>query len=160
MMRNFLRRRNYKVLGFLILNLLILYIGAFLSQDGPNSGWYQDINKAPWTPSGWVFGVAWITIMICFSFYLAELFDKKERYKKGGILFIIQIILNIIWNPLFFYFHNVSLALLDITLLLILICLFFIMYFNELKLRSLLLAPYIIWLLIATSLNLYIYLFN
>ncbi|MEE2954264.1 MAG: TspO/MBR family protein [Bacteroidota bacterium] len=153
-------RRIYKIIGFLILNLLILYLGSFLSQDGPNSNWYQDINKAPWTPPGWVFGVAWTTIMICFSFYLAELFDKKERYIKGGILFILQIILNIIWNPIFFYFHNIPLALLDISLLLILICSIFIIYFHELRLKSLLLAPYIVWLIIAISLNSYIWLFN
>lgn len=153
-------KKKYKIIGFLVFNFLTLYLGSFLSNNGPSSDWYQDLNKAPWTPPGWVFGLSWITIMICFSFYLAELFEKKERYKKGIILFFLQLILNIIWNPIFFYFHKPSIALIDITLLLVLICSIFVIYFNSLRLKSFLLAPYIIWLLIATSLNLYIWLFN
>ena len=150
----------YRVIGFLALNFFILYLGSFLSQNGPNTDWYQTLNKAPWTPKGWVFGAAWTIIMVCFSFYFAYIFNKKERQRKGVILFILQAILNVIWNPLFFYFQHVSLALIDIILLFILISIIFLTFLNELRFKSILLVPYILWLLIAISLNLYIWLFN
>ena len=54
------------ILFFLILNFGALGIGSFLMNNGPTSTWYLTLNKAPWTPPGWVFGFAWFTIMILF----------------------------------------------------------------------------------------------
>ena len=51
---------------FLLLNFGALAIGSYFMNNGPQSNWYLTLNKAPWTPPGWVFGVAWTTIMICF----------------------------------------------------------------------------------------------
>ena len=44
--------------------------------NGPQTEWYLNLNKAHWTPPGWVFGAAWTTIMICFSIYLSYLFGN------------------------------------------------------------------------------------
>lgn len=148
------------ILFFFVINFGALYVGSLLSLNGPQSDWYLTINKAPWTPPGWVFGSAWTTIMICFSFYLAYIFKNKEKWKTGIILFIIQLILNISWNPLFFCAHNVTIALINIILLFIVVCTIFITYINQLKLKSILLIPYITWLIIAISLNLYIWIYN
>ena len=151
---------SYKIIIFLTINFLTLYIGSTLSQNGPNLSWYENLNKSPWTPPGWAFGIAWSIIMICFSFYLASLFNKIQNRKEIIILFILQIILNISWNPIFFYFNNIALALINISLLLILISFILIKFKTKLKIISILLAPYIIWLTIATSLNLYIWIYN
>ena len=56
---------------FLLVNFGGLAIGNWLMNSGPSSTWYLELNKAPWTPPGWVFGAAWTLIMICFSIYLA-----------------------------------------------------------------------------------------
>ena len=66
---------------FLAINFGGLAFGSWLMNNGPTSDWYSNLNKAPWTPPGWVFGVAWTTIMICFSIYLAKLFTSKKRHK-------------------------------------------------------------------------------
>ena len=44
---------------FLIINFGGLAIGNWFMNNGPISEWYLNLNKAPWTPPGWVFGVAW-----------------------------------------------------------------------------------------------------
>ncbi|MDC6468346.1 tryptophan-rich sensory protein, partial [Flavobacteriaceae bacterium] len=59
---------------FLVLNFSALAIGSWLMNNGPMTNWYVNLNQAPWTPPGWVFGIAWTTIMICFSVYMAYLF--------------------------------------------------------------------------------------
>ena len=41
--------------------------------EGASSNWYENLNKAPWTPKGWVFGFAWTFLMTCFAIYLAKL---------------------------------------------------------------------------------------
>lgn len=148
----------YKVLiPFLVLNFGALGIGSWLMNNGPKSEWYINLNQAPWTPPGWVFGVAWTTIMICFSIYMSALYIKIPT-KEIITLFTIQFFLNVMWNYVFFNQHQIALGLLVIILLTILVCYFFIK-FDTIQTRYLLL-PYMIWLCIATSLNAYILINN
>lgn len=144
---------------FLIINFGGLALGTVLMNDGPKSYWYENLNKAPWTPPGWVFGAAWTTIMICFSIYLANLFSTKYSDKKLS-LYIIQVVFNISWNYIFFNQHQVIFAQIVITLLTALIFYFFFSFYKEQRSKSYLLLPYMIWLCIATSLNLYVLVHN
>ncbi|MEO9531192.1 MAG: TspO/MBR family protein [Crocinitomicaceae bacterium] len=146
-----------RLILFLVVNFAALGIGGFLMGEGPGSDWYQNANQAPWTPPGWVFGAAWFTIMACFSVYMA--FLTKNRSKKIIILYILLTLLNIGWNPLFFHLHLVAFALVIISLLTLLVFYTLIFFRKELKLLSLLIVPYAVWLVIATSLNAY-FLFN
>ncbi len=144
---------------FLIINFGGLALGSYLMDNGPMTEWYLNLNKAPWTPPGWVFGFAWTTIMICFSIYLAKLFQKKQSIILW-VMFAVQFILNVSWNFIFFNQHNVLLGLIVIILLTTLIFFYFASFRNEIKQLRYLLAPYMLWLCIATSLNFYIYLYN
>jgi len=150
----------YRIIIFLVLNFGALGIGGFFTGKGVPSEWYNNLDKAPWSPPGWVFGFAWTTIMICFSVYMAYAWNKVSDLKLLGILFAIQWVLNIAWNPAFFYFHHVSIALVIISLLTVLVGYFLVNYWSDLKLYSLLIMPYFVWLLIATSLNAYILIKN
>ena len=148
-----------RTLLFLIINFGGLFIGGLFTGEGVPSDWYQNLNKAPWTPPGWVFGAAWTTIMICFSVYMAILW-KKITLKNLLYLYIAEFILNMIWNPLFFHFKWINVALLSISLLTILIIYMAVSLRVEMRYKTLLIFPYLIWLIIATSLNGYIVLYN
>jgi tryptophan-rich sensory protein len=149
-----------RIILFLILNFSALALGGLFTTDGVSSAWYQTINKAPWTPPGWMFGAAWTLIMVCFSIYMAYLIVAKVNKRTVISLFIVQLILNMAWNPLFFYFQAVGLALICISLLTVLIAYLFFNFWKQLPYKTLFLAPYLLWLLIATSLNFYIFLYN
>jgi benzodiazapine receptor len=146
------------IIYFLIINFSALGIGSWLMNNGPRTEWYTSLNQAPWTPPGWVFGVAWTTIMLCFSIYMAYLYLKMPT-SKIKILFLIQFVLNVIWNYVFFNQHLVTIGLIIIMGLTIVVGSFLFSFKNELKTKTLLIVPYFIWLCIATSLNAYI-LFN
>ena len=150
----------YKLIIFLIINFGALAIGGIFTGAGVPSDWYNGLAKAPWTPPGWVFGFAWTTIMICFSIYLAYLWPVAENKKLLLILFIVQWILNVSWNPAFFYYHHVFLGLVIISALTIIVGIFLLLYWPELKFITVFILPYFLWLLIATSLNGYILLNN
>ncbi|NRA92357.1 MAG: tryptophan-rich sensory protein, partial [Psychroserpens sp.] len=60
-----------RFLVFAVINFSALGLGTILMGNGATSSWYQQLNKAPWTPEGWVFGAAWFTVMLCFSAYMA-----------------------------------------------------------------------------------------
>lgn len=145
---------------FLFINFGSLALGSWLMNNGPQSEWYMQLNKAPWTPAGWIFGVAWTTIMICFSLYLAKLFEHQNS-SFLRILFTFQVFLNIIWNYLFFNIHQTSVGLLTIILLTLVIFYFFFKFrMDAIKYYKYLLLPYMIWLLLASSLNMYIVIYN
>tara|TARA_Y100000589_G_scaffold75561_1_gene69185 strand:+ start:406 stop:861 length:456 start_codon:yes stop_codon:yes gene_type:complete len=148
-----------RIFLFLIINFGGLFIGGLFTGEGVPSDWYQNLNKAPWTPPGWVFGAAWTTIMICFSVYMAILWEKI-KLNKLLFIFISELVLNVIWNPLFFHFKWINVALLSISLLTILISYMVISLRREMRLKTLLLFPYLIWIVIATSLNGYVVLYN
>jgi len=145
----------YRLIIFLILNYAALGLGSFLAGKGPRSEWYEGINKAPWTPPGWVFGASWTVIMICFSIYLAYLWPSVENRNLLIGTLIVHYALNIVWNPTFFYYHQILAALLVIIALTVVVGFFMFYYWPEMRSFSLLLAPYFIWLLIASSLNAY-----
>ena len=145
-----------RILLFLLLNFSALGLGGFFTPGGVITDWYAGLNRAPWTPPGWVFGFAWTSIMICFSFYMAILWPKADNKSLLITLYILQWILNVSWNPVFFYFHQVAWAMVLILLLTALIAYFFVQYYTDLKVSSFWIMPYLVWLIIACSLNAYI----
>jgi tryptophan-rich sensory protein len=145
---------------FLSINLGGLVLGSWLMNQGPTSEWYLSLNQAPWTPPGWVFGVAWTVIMICFSVYLAKAFSQINS-QQLQLTFIAQVFFNVIWNYIFFNRHFIAIGLVCIIILTFLIFYQFFYYDQSaLKKTRLLLLPYMIWLLLAISLNAYILSYN
>jgi tryptophan-rich sensory protein len=144
---------------FLVANFIALGIGGFAQSAGPKSDWYLNLNRAPWTPPGWVFGFAWTSIMICFAAYLAFLAKTIPWTKFIGV-YLLQWLLNVSWNPIFFAWHQVGLALIVIAFLALVVAYFLFRYLKLLQLKSLLILPYFVWLLIAISLNAYVLLMN
>ncbi len=150
-----------RFITFLIFNFLALYVGVLLMNDGPRTDWYQSLQKAPWTPANWVFGAAWTTIMILFSFYMTQLSYKFKLYDKRLLVtYILQWILNVSWNLFFFNKHETVIGLFLIVFLWLLIGYITFKHIKQLKYYTLLIIPYLVWMTIATSLNLYIVLNN
>ena len=150
-----------RFLVFLFFNFSALGVGVILMDNGPLSDWYASLNQAPWTPANWVFGTAWSTVMFCFTFYMAKLsFQFPFLDRKLILLYTTQWLLNVSWNFAFFNNHNILIGLIIIVLLTLLICYFLIKNLKNLRLHTLLIVPYFIWILIATSLNAYIFFNN
>ena len=155
------QNKYVRFLTFLVVNFLALGLGVLLMNNGPQTEWYKALNQAPWTPANWVFGVAWSSIMFCFSFYMTKL--SLEYYYldiKLITLFTIQWFLNVSWNYFFFNQHLTELGLVVITLLWLLIGYFTFNHLKKVKWYTLLIVPYLIWMTIATSLNAYIVFYN
>ena len=144
---------------FIFINFSALGVGSWLMNDGPRTEWYTNLSQAPWTPPGWVFGIAWSSIMLFFSAFMTYLI-QVDRSKKVLVLFSVQFVLNVLWNYLFFNQHLIILGLLNIIFLTFLMLYFLIAYKYVLKNKRFYVLPYCIWLVLATSLNLYIALYN
>ena len=147
---------------FFVLNFAALAIGSLFTTKGVHSDWYTKANQAPWTPPGFVFGFAWTSIMICFSFYMTRISKAVTGVlpKTMYSIYAVQWLLNVLWNPMFFYFRQSGLALLVIILLFLTVSWFLFIGKKHYLVSMLLVLPYFTWLLIAISLNGYFVMAN
>lgn len=137
---------------------LCLFIGGFggISTTQSVSGWYTELLRPPLTPPSWVFGVIWPCLYVMMGIAAGLIWTKglTTQYRRFAFLaFMIQLILNGVWSPLFFGLHWIGIALLDIILLWIAIVLTTILFWKESALASVLLWPYLVWVSFAIYLN-------
>jgi peptide methionine sulfoxide reductase msrA/msrB len=138
-------------------------LGAlFMTRDSVNT-WYAQLQKPNITPPDWVFGPAWTILYLLMAVSVFLVWNKGLDYPKVKLaigLFLIQLILNVIWTPLFFGFHAILLALFDIGFLFIAI-LATLLVFKSISIpASILLVPYLLWVGYAAILNGSIYYLN
>lgn len=145
-----------RFLLFLVLNFGALFIGSLLMGSPAENTWYLQLDRAPWTPPGWVFGAAWFTIMVLFAVYLSRVYKQVADKRSFWLLAIAHYVLNVGWNPLFFQWHWVFLALIVLIALFAVLLVHWIRYRREAGWYRFLLIPYLLWLLIACSLNAYV----
>jgi tryptophan-rich sensory protein len=150
-----------KLVIFIVLNFGALALGSLLMGSNPGeNNWYINLKTAPWTPQGWVFGAAWTIVMVTFSLFMTfSVLTKENKSSYFYSLFGIQWVLNVSWNPIFFYFHQLWLALFVMTGL-IAVLLFMLKLTKNNWLTNTLIFPYLFWISVAFSLNLYVALMN
>ena len=117
--------------------------------------WYNSLVKPPFTPPNAVFGPVWTVLYIMIGISFVMLLITKEKYqpKLTILLFAVHIILNLIWTPLFFTFHQIGLAFIDIILIVITLWYLCILLWKSNTISSILLWPYCIWVSFAAVLN-------
>jgi benzodiazapine receptor len=142
-----------------LLYSLIITIGigalAGLATASNIGGWYTQISKPSFNPPNWIFGPVWTVLYILMGIALSMIWKKPTSlYKSNALwLFFIQLFLNFCWSFIFFYFHKIGLALIDIFFLWIFILLTIFSFAKLDKKAAWLLLPYISWVSFATILN-------
>jgi tryptophan-rich sensory protein len=141
---------------FAVFNFAGLAIGGLFTGPGVASEWYAELPQAPWTPPGWVFGAAWTVVMLGFSVFMGGAWaaETSEGARRGLVIrFAMTWLLNVAWNPVFFAWHSLTGGL---AILLLLLAVLLQMGTNTKNgWWRWGLAPYLVWLCLATSLNLY-----
>jgi len=144
-----------RLVFFLILNFGALALGSYLMGEGPLGSWYTNLNKAPWTPPGWVFGASWTLIMICLSLFMNKAVQVESLRNTILWIYAVQLVFNIAWNPLFFDLHWMGWALVEIIVLVFIVGAMALIAKPHLPKVTWLLTPYVVWLSIAITLNAY-----
>ncbi len=143
-----------KLLYSLLLTIGVGAIAGFATASNIGS-WYATLSKPRFNPPNWIFAPVWtlLYILMGISFYLIWK-QPASRYKSNAILiFLVQLFMNFCWSFLFFYFHQIGLAFLNIVMLWIFIVLTIFSFSRIDKRASWLLVPYICWVSFAAILN-------
>lgn len=127
-----------------------------------DSYWYDNLTKPFLQPPAWIFSPIWIflygTMLISLIIYSITITNKNKT--NGYIYFILQMILNLLWSPVFFYMHKINIALAIIIVMDFLTILIINKFFIISKFSSLILVPYLCWIIFATYLNYQLYILN
>ena len=135
--------------------VLITYIvGSLASSSAGTDPWYQSLTKSELNPPGYVFGIVWPILYLLMGITAWRTFYTIKN------LFYIQLFFNAIWSWLFFSFHLPVISLVDIWILIFINIKILFMVLKQDKLAAFLYTPYIVWLLFASYLNLFIVLNN
>lgn len=146
---------------FILICFTVQIVGSFWTKETVST-WYPKLIKPAWTPPDWVFGPVWssLYIMIAVSGWLIYRAQYSHERTVALVFYGAQLALNFIWSFLFFSLRSPTLGLIDISLLCLLILLTIIKAWSVSRLASLLLIPYLAWVMYATTLNAGIWLLN
>ena len=135
--------------------LLLGMLSGYLSQSGYSNPWFDALRKPAFMPPGWLFGVAWTILYILLGLSLAMLLHAKGALKRDRVLvlFGLSLLLNFAWSPVFFGMHKVTFALGLIAAMIILTMALILALWRIRIVASLLLYPYLGWLMFAGLLN-------
>lgn len=127
-----------------------------------NTFWYDTLAKPFLTPPPEVFAPAWIILYITIIVSLIIFTLTKTRKNKtiGYFYFLIQLLLNIAWTPVFFYMENIISALIIVILLDIFVFFTIKEFYKISYIAAGILIPYFIWIIFATYLNIGILILN
>lgn len=125
--------------------------------------WYSALIKPEWTPSGQVIGIIWSILypLIIFSFFYVDYKTFKHQIPWYIFLvFIINIVANLLFTTIQFGWKNLPLASVDILIVLVTIILQMILIYPYSKIVAFLQVPYLVWVSTASYLQLYLSIFN
>ena len=114
--------------------------------------WYSEIILPSFNPPSWVFPPVWSSLYLMMSLAIWKIWINYFNNKILKIYFI-HIFFNSTWTIVFFGFHQIGLALINLVIILFFIVILMKKYFKKDKISFYLMIPYLIWSCYAFVLN-------
>lgn len=121
---------------------------------------YTDLIQPPGSPPSWLFPVAWsiIYFLMGLSYYILR--KDTNDLSIESIIYYMQLIINLLWSFIFFYFKLRFISCIWIILLDVLVAVMLYWFYKRNKISAYLNIFYMLWILFATYLTIGIYLLN
>ncbi len=144
-------RAGVALLGWVLLTFCAPLFGTMA---GPGE-WYESLNKPSWNPPGWLFGPVWTVLYLMMAVAAWRVWRRGGWAPQGRALrwYLLQLLLNAAWTPVFFGLKNPGLGLVVILLLWLAIFLTQRQFAKVDRIAAVLLVPYGFWVSFATVLN-------
>lgn len=134
--------------------VVVAVLGGWLTEIGP---WYRSMTFPAWKPPDWAFGPIWTTILALAVVSIVMAWAAAQTPGARTLvaaLFVLNGLLNVGWNLLFFKLRRPDLALVEVAFLWLSILALIVALQPYSPVAALLLAPYLVWVGIAAFLNL------
>lgn len=130
-------------------------LGAIFTVDSLPE-WYQSLQRPPGVPPNAVFGPVWGVLYMMMGLSLALVLLRAApgpSKRRALIVFAAQLVLNLLWTPVFFGAHQILAGLVIIVSLWVGVLLTIRLFFPLDRVAAWLLLPYAVWVSYATYLN-------
>jgi tryptophan-rich sensory protein len=143
------------IFAFLNVSLVALYaIGSGLWVNS-GDGFYRSLKRPFWQPPDFLFGLAWpynFLVLIIAGIFVANNANSFFRVLYT-VLFAFSVVTALLWAYSFYIQHNLILAAISLAVTALLTIPMVVIAFQTKAWFGLILIPYQLWLIVATSLS-------
>ena len=125
--------------------------------------WYEGLRKPSWTPPPWAFPLAWIPLKLLQTIAAAMIWETEEARvfsSPAVLLFVVHLALGDVWNIQFFAKQRLLTGLLTIVAFWLMLGSATVAFCVANPVAGALLVPSVVWVAVATSLNLDVWYLN
>jgi len=143
----------------LVIILLITFIAPMIGSYATTTfkePWYSQIILPSFNPPSWVFAPVWTTLYLLMTLAIWRVWLISFNKKILKIYFV-HLFFNSTWSVVFFGFHLIGLALINLIIILIFIIFLMKKYFKIDTMSFYLMSPYLFWSIYAFILNSFIF---
>ena len=144
-----------KILSFVLFFIITFsasFIGGLVTFTFKDP-WYSELTKSNFNPPDWIFAPVWTTLYLMMTLAIWFFWHSKNREMNTIYIYFIHIVFNTTWSVVFFGFHNIFLALVNLIILIFLIVILILRFRRVNKVSSYLMIPYLLWSSFALFLN-------
>lgn len=142
----------FGLLGFVTL----VYAVAFVGSEGALKAldfWYVTVDRPSWSPPIWLFVPLWTVLYGALAIAGWRVWRLPKRRAGPLLLFAALVLLAALWPWLFFVWHLLLGSVVEVFVAAVVGFLTCVIFARLDRPASLLVAPFLLWLLFATSLN-------
>jgi len=153
---------NNKISSFVVLAIVTYsasFIGGIVTYSSKEP-WYSSLVKSNLNPPDWVFAPVWTTLYLFMTVAIWLAWHKNRRNVNLIYYYLIHLLFNTTWSIVFFFFHNIFLALINLIILILFIIFLMLQYKKISQLSYYLMIPYLLWCCYALILNLSLFILN
>ena len=122
--------------------------------------WYSSLNKPFFNPPDWIFAPVWTLLYLFMTIAIWNAWHKNTKNINLVYIYFIHIFFNTTWSIIFFGLQSVSLAMLNLIVLILFIVLLMFNYRRVSIISFYLMIPYLFWCCFALILNISIFIKN
>tara|TARA_B100000963_G_scaffold353813_1_gene369182 strand:- start:496 stop:963 length:468 start_codon:yes stop_codon:yes gene_type:complete len=151
-----------KFLSFLIFGFVTFsasFIGSIATITSKEP-WYSTLNKSGLNPPDWVFAPVWTTLYLFMTIAIWSAWHKNYKDLNLIYIYLMHLFFNTTWSIVFFVFHNIFAALINLLIIISFIIVLMIKYYKISNLSFILMIPYLLWCIYALTLNISLYILN
>ena len=145
----------WKNAAALVVCIIVTFLAPALGAWAMPGEWYAALRKPSWNPPSWLFGPVWtaLYLMMATAAWLVWRRGGCSGQRRALTLYLVQLVLNAAWTPLFFGLKMPGIAFAEILLLLAAVVTTAFAFRRVNKAAGALLVPYIAWVSFAGFLN-------
>jgi benzodiazapine receptor len=149
-----MKNKYLSLVTILLITFIAPMIGSYATANFKEP-WYSEIILPSFNPPSWVFAPVWSTLYLLMTIAIWKIWKNSFDTRLLKIYFI-HLFFNSTWSIVFFGFHLIGLALINLIIILIFIIFLMKEYFKIDKISFYLMTPYLFWSIYAFILNSFI----